>query len=79
MRKKRGVLSYNINNLKMANKLIVEKVMTKVEEFYMQNDENSLEAIFNKFMNDNSATFDELDFNVIDAQEMKLEWTELHN
>ena len=63
----------------MTNKAIVEKVMTKVEEFYMGNDENSGEAIFNKFAEENKDVFNvDDDFANTEVVEGKLEWTEVH-
>ena len=41
----------------MSNSEIVQKVMGKVEEFYMGNEEDSGEAIFNKFAEQHAATF----------------------
>ena len=41
----------------MSNSGIVQKVMGKVEEFYMGNEEDSGEAIFNKFAEQHAATF----------------------
>ena len=65
----------------MSSSEIVQKVMAKVEEFYMSNEADSGEAIFNNFAEIHAAKFEvKEDENLADAESMegKLEWTEIH-
>ena len=55
----------------------IEKVMSKVEQFYMGEGEECGEAIFNKFAEKHASLF-EGDFEGEDA-EQKLEYTEVFN
>ena len=52
---------------------IVEKVMAKVEQFYMGEDENSGEQIFNRWAESWASKFD--DILEIEQIEHKLEYT----
>ena len=55
--------------------------MGKVEEFYMGNEEDSGEAIFNKFAELHAAKFtvaDDQNLADVENTEGKLEWTEIH-
>ena len=61
----------------MASAATIEKVMEKVEMFYMSDGENSGEHIFNQFAKKHAAIF-EGDFTDSDA-EQKLEYTAVFN
>ena len=53
---------------------VVEKVMAKVEEFYMGEDENSGEQIFNNWAANWASKFE--DIQAMDQVEHKLEYTQ---
>ena len=60
---------------------MVEKVMAKVEEFYMGDEEGSGEAMFNAFVEqhkDKFTTKEGEDLGDLESMEGKLEWTQIH-
>ena len=56
---------------------MIETVMARLEEFWMSDDENSGEAIFNKFAAEHANLF-EGDYADAEHNDNKLEYTNVH-